>query len=780
MVKLGKYCALFGVIILSAFLIAAFGVEYTFGAEYTFAAEAPVGLRYEYIMTNPVAVEFSETGLFILDDIGQVIKEDQHGLNVVGEQSEATKLAVNDEGVYITDVSEGYDGALSLFANGEIFGAVKADGIYVDGEQFESVSPSYSLLCGDVFDGKIYTCEKSGKTVSLFSYDTADHTRALVHGNVKTDGDIVAMTVVSESEIYYATNYSLFAVGNSAGRDIGGITSLTNNGEALYYTTRSGKVQRLTSESHTIRTAAESVSVATRKNFAVFTDMGNNKITVLGNDVRSVTVERPLSATIDYDGNILVATENKILGYSRNLERINELDVSFDEPVLQIAVDPSDTVDNSVYALLANGNLVCVSDGNTVAEGVARFRISMSGNIYVLDGDGNIKHDEDVVVNASDIDGDVVDFTLDVAENVFSATQNAIYKNKEKTSAEVTDLGKIDVSYTEMSGDNAVGYGDVIVIPDSGCGSYVINGKDVGTDMKDGEDVELTAFLEEANSAAPNAVDTEPDIRYAVVITDIYERPIESPTALGETGYGSYVIVIEEYPNSDYFYAIIEAPNGSTNGVKGFVNKNALSDPLPVEKLYKEEFCYSINKGSVYKYPSVVAPAVSDFSVGTTFTLLDFVGSYRDGVGRAWCRVQFTDQNGAHEGYILKNSASNAPAGGDNKAIVPDGYIKAGDNVEVKTYELNADGEYIENGTIANGTKIQLAEKYKRNNEYTKITYYEDEESGSTRTCYVKTEYINLTIGSWYQVIMFVVAGIVVIAVIIIIVVAVKKKKKIQ
>lgn len=111
---------------------------------------------------------------------------------------------------------------------------------------------------------------------------------------------------------------------------------------------------------------------------------------------------------------------------------------------------------------------------------------------------------------------------------------------------------------------------------------------------------------------------------------------------------------------------------------------------------------------------------------------------------------------------------------------MPDAYIKAGKTVEVMIYEINGEGDFIEVGTIEKGTEIQLEEPYRRNVEYTKITYTENETTGAIRTCYVRTEYIKLTVGSWYQVIMFIVGGVVIAAIILIAVVAIRKKKKIE
>ncbi len=767
----------------------------SFGARSVAAAavtEETGELRYEYVMTDPTAVCFSESGLFFLDGNGRTVKADQFGMTLIGDSSAATKLAASPEGRTVTDTDEGYEGAISIFYDEGCFGAVKAGEIIYNGNSVATTEDE--VLCGAAFGGKIYTCEKSGGIVSVFSYDEESGTRALIRRGVASDGDPVAISVLSAGEIYYATDYSLFRLETSGSADIGGITSLSNDGEALYYTTRSGKLRRYVGGvGYTVFCAAESVSAATRKNFAVFAEKGSNKVTLVRADDR-ITAEatEPTSAAIDYDGNVYVAENNRVSVFSSELERLPDIGLTFDENILQIGIDMSDVENNALYVLTESGKLLRASDGSTVTTEATRFVISPDGAIYALKTSGDVAlcgEEESVVLSSSAFDGAVKDIAADGAGNVFCATENGLYKNDEKTSVSLSGVREIDISFIETTGINSVCYGDIIVVSDSDCSTGIIKAADAGVVMYADDGGALDKFIADAESGY-NAAGVAVDIRPAEAVADIYARPAESPAILGETSYGAYVIVMAEYPDTDYVYAIVETTDSNTDGVKGFVNKRALGQPLPTRKLYDNDNCYPTVITEIYKYPSAVSPPAkgsrATTEVGKAYLLADFVSGYADGENRTWYHITFSSEGKDYDGYIPAISAKLSPPSpdGSNRVIVPDGFIDAPAKVEVKAYMRGEDGKFteIEGVTIPNRTEVQLIDRdaYKRGDEYTEIVYCSDAASGATRKCFVRTEYITLTVGTWYQVVMFIVAIIVVIAIVIIIAVAVKKKKKIE
>lgn len=788
-------CAFLGVFILSCLAaFCAIGANFSFASAMSGFTESTGGrLAYGYIMSLPVAVDTDGNRLYVLDSRGQIVSPSSR--SVIATEENASRFAVCG-GVAVTNKeADARDVFAFETADGEIGrGEITPSAIYFrdpDGENsvFVSAEENTSFLCGDAFDGKLYVCVRRQNGVAVVAYDLSDASQTLVKNNVVADDEIHSIAVKSENEIYYATPYSLYRL-NGGGENVGGITSLSTDGQAIFYTTRSGKVCRRTEtgEETILLRAAETVSVATRKNFAVFTDCGNNKITVVrGNTTTSAEVLRPTSATVDYAGRIYVASEERILVYSRTLEPLPEETTTLegnDETVTKIGIDPSDVTDNAViYALTADGILHRTSDESTLSD-IKRFEIRQNGEIYVMKTDGSVLRYARDLSGGTEVvaAGDYVDLTVDRAGNLFLTDGTALYKVQSGNPVAVSgvtfdEASEIAVSSVEIGGKNAVGFGDIIAFPAGGCESVLVPRAVAGTDMRDDKnDSTLTNFLAAHNTDKANAKTDNPDIRKTVMVTEVYAFPSETPNAYGEAGIDTHVIVIAAYPDSDYLYAIVEAPNHS---MKGFIRKQAMTDSLPLVKLYEQENCYATVKTKVYQYPTVNSPAVSETVLGNAYPFCDFVDGYRDSAGRIWYRIFYLEDGFAYEGYIIRSTASfYGYTGGQFKQIVPDATVKA-DSATVVIYDLLG-GAYVPVGSIASGTEIQLEETFKKGNEYTQITYVVDDKTGETRTCYVKTEFVKPTVGTWYQVVMFVVAGVLVAALIVIVIVVIHRRRKID
>ena len=749
------------------------------------AAETASPLAYTYMMSAPAAVAADGDTLYALDQNGNIVNVTD-GMKIAGKRAGATRLAAGNGRTATNTEAD----SIAVFC-GNYAAEMTPDALLLgDGENKTVIArpqEGHTFASGAMLGNEIYAAVKNGDKYSLFAYDLAnDNAKTLIKNEIKADGEIIAMTAVSADEIYYATPYSLYTVGKSRGEHVGGIISLANDGENLYYASRSGEICLYDGErSITILSASEKVSVATRKNFAVFTDEGNNKLTLIKSGATlTADIERPVAAAIDYAGNVYAASENKVKIFTRSLEYVGgESDMSFggaDDHISEIKIDPSDVTGCTLYALSESGMLRRSTDDST-ASGIARVEISADGEVYAMKTDGRIVRFSGDLTEENEVlaGGDYVDFALDQGGHVYRATTDAIFRDGDASPVfESSGITEIAVSLITLpDSGKAVAYGDLVVIGKDDCASIVIPRATAGTDMRDDEqDAEYTAFLEAANSAAPNAADYAIEIRKAETASDVYVFPAETPVdGNSEVGVGANLIMIARYRESAYYYAIAETAKGS---VKGFVNINTLSAPLPYDAAYDSDVCAPIKTASVYKYPSQIAPVVGETALGNSYKLLPFSGAYRDAAGREWCRISFKDAGGEHDGYVLRTNVSiNGQTGGYNKDMYTDAVIKA-DTETVATY-IDADGKY-ELGTIADGTPVKLEETFNKSREFTKITYVSNTDTGATTTCYVRTENIKHTEAGWYQVIFFIVGSVVIVAIAVIIVIVVRKKRRID
>lgn len=750
--------------------------------DWAVAEDVSSTLSYAYIMDDPLAVAADGEKLYALDSDGNVI-EVGSTLTVVETRAGAKKLAVSG-GRIVTDSA---DDCVAVFC-GNYSGEITPLAIYIgegDSRTVAAVPDEGFVFESGALDGNVLyaAARKHNGTAALFAYDFSDNnSKTLIKNEITTDNaEIVAMTV-SAGKIRYATSYSLFTVGSSRGEHIGGIQSLTAGGENLYFTTRSGEICAYDGQrTDTLLAAAEKVTVATRKNFAVFTDKGNNLLTLFRDGATlTAQTERPTSAAIDYAGNIYVASENKVMTFTRGLEYVGEeSDMLFggaDENIAEIATDPSDVTGCTLYALSDNGTLRRNTDDNT-ASGLKSVEISADGVVYGMRDDGSVvKFSSDLSSETQVLpDGEFVAFTLDRGDHVYRATADAIFRDNETQPIFVgSGITEIAVSAVTLASPNFVTYGDMIVISDDGCSSVVLPRASAGTDMRDDEtDEKYTEFLIAADGAATETTDHSPDLRRAETVSDVYMFPAETPVGGNkEIEVGAYVIIIAKYYDSAYYYAIAETKNGS---VKGFVNGNTLSDALPLDAEYDSNACAPIMSASIYKYPSPAAEVVGEATLGTPYAILPFVASYRDSAGREWLRVAFGNGSG---GYILRsNVAVNGHTGGYNKDMYTDAIIKSNED-SVTTY-IDSEGKF-ELGTIADGTPVKLEETFNKSLEFIKITYVSDTETGATTTCYVRTEFVKHTESGWYQVIFFIVGGVVIVAIAVIIFVMIRKKRRID
>lgn len=750
-----------------------------------FAAEPAASLAYTYMMSAPLAVAADAGRIFALDGCGN-IAEVSDDMQVEEKREGATKLAVGG-GRIVTDTSAG---SIAVFA-GDRAAEMTADAFYIGegGSLVKAFGPGDGCVFrgGALHGDVLYAAVDTGSRLSLFAYDLAhDNAKTLIKNEIKADGALTAMTVTDDGTVYYATPYSLFTAGSSRGAHVGGIVSLAADGNDLYYATVSGEICLYDGESSTtVLAASEKVTVATRKNFAVFADKGNNKLTMLRDGGTLVAeTETPVSVAVDYAGNVYAASENKVKVFTRSLEYVGEeADMTFggaDDPIAEIEIDPSDVTGCTLYALSESGMLRRSTDDRS-AVGIARVEISADGQVYAMKNDGSVVILSDDLLAETPVlgSGAFVDFALDQGAHVFRAAADGIYAGAaDEPFYSEADIREIAVSMVALSeSGKAVAYGDIIVITASGCANVVVPREAAGTDMRDdADDAAYKAFVAAADDPTPNAADYAIEIRKAETASDVYAFPAETPVGAGrEVQTGANVIVIARYGETAYYYAIAETAAGP---VKGFVNMHTLSAPLPYDAQYDSETCAPLKTASIYKYPSQIAPVVGETVLGSAYELLPFAAAYRDAAGREWCRVSFTDAAGAHDGYVLRTNVSvGGHTGGYNKDLLTDAVIKA-DTDSVKTY-IDAAGVY-ELGTIADGTPVKLEESFNKSREFTKISFVSDTETGATTTCYVRTEFIKHTEAGWYQVIFFVVGGVVIVAIAVIIIIRIRKKRRID
>ncbi len=744
----------------------------------SYAAETDGRLSYDYIMSSPIAVAADGNELYVLTERGRVA-EISDGIEYITDGSGAKGLAVSDGKIY-TDKYDGF-----VFA-GSVAGEVARDAVYIYGDEdrtFVTPTQGAEFTGGTAHGDTLYVAERTDGRTSVYAYDLSDgdKPRTLIRREIRTDGDITAMAYVeSEDTIYYATSYSLYRIGRTRGFEVGGITSLASDGEKLYFTTRSGKVCTFSPEGNTtVLCAAEKISVAARGDFAAFADYGNDRVEIIGESASYQTVtEQPAGIAIGYDGTVFVASYDRVLIYDKTLAKTGE--ITFENNVEyfgEIKVDLSDITGNAIYAVTDEGRLLSTATDNILA-GVKSVETTSRGDIYVMMDDGSVRRYDkslsafDAVLGA----GEFTDLAADNAGNVFRSAADGIYANDDATPFyEKSDISEIALSMTKMTGHSSVGFGDIISVSSQSCSNEIIPRSVSGADMADNPD-DYASFVNSVNTSQPNFSSYTPDYRLTTAVTGIYGVPTEMPSTVGlSAARGVNVIVLGKYAGTDYYYALVDT---SPRITYGFVNAKNLSDTRPLENLYAEDLCMPVSSAPIYKFPTVDSPHLGTATLGSSHAILPFVRDYKDSNGQVWCRIAFTIGDNTYAGYVLRTSvAINGSTGGEHKQIVPDAVIRS-DGKEVETYY--AADESAKLGTVADGTPVQLEEAFLHSNEFTKITYISDEETGATTTCYVKTEYLKHTEAGWYQVIMFIVAAAVIVAIAIIIIIAVRRKRKID
>ena len=743
-------------------------------------AQTATALTYEYVMSAPIAVTADGDKLFVITNAGQIVSVSD-GMEIVSETT-ATDFAISN-GKTVTPLHGGF-----VFA-GQVSGEITSTAIYLydNGETvLANADNGSTFLCGTIYDDKIYVAVNKGDRTSLYAYSVTDGTRQLVKYELKSDGNFTAMVAhktADSASIYYATDYSLYEVGKSGSYDVGGITSLAHDGTDLYYTTRSGKLCKFADGlGQTVFSASEKISVSSRKNYVAFANKGNDRVTVMDdNGTYHFSVPSPSGVAIGYDGSLFVSSENAIYSYDGKNGVLKD-EFKFDgayEYFSEIKVDLSDVSGSTVYAITDSGKLVRSSDTASLM-GVACVEITPLGEIFIMATDGSVAKYDDTLSVKNDVltAGNYTDMVVDNAGNVYRLSSDGVYKNADTSpvySAE--NLSEIALSYAEIADNGSVGYGDVIAVNNKLCASTVIARSSIGTNMMDDPNAdEYKTFVSGITGESANGASYALDVRRAKNHAEIYDVPMELPSATSVAlTQNSYVIVLGKYKETDYLYVIAEAPKSS---VYGFVNKNMLSNLLPLEKVEDESNCTAVSIANIYKYPSLSAPIISQTKVGGYYPIKDFVSAYSDANGQSWRRIEYTDGGVTCDGYVLRsNVAIGGVVGGEYKDIVTDAEIKCDTEFVLTYFEPNENSVL---GQIKNGTKIQLEEPFKKGNEFTKITYIINEETGATTTCYVKTEHVKHTEAGSYQLVMFIVAGVIIASVIILIIVAVKRKRKIN
>lgn len=212
-----------------------------------------------------------------------------------------------------------------------------------------------------------------------------------------------------------------------------------------------------------------------------------------------------------------------------------------------------------------------------------------------------------------------------------------------------------------------------------------------------------------------------------------------------------YKVVAPDYdPDETPEFALILVDDTVNNRlIQGFIYKDALSEPLEYAAPPSDICTVFAALGTpIYKWPSRNANAIdgySDVPKNTKFTMLDFVGSFRDDYGFYWYRIALPEGNA--EGYITAVNVSTIDYQQTN--ILPEynaEIISYKNSKFAQAYTTDKDGKYIAipEITLKTGTKVEVVGSFDTSVRYTKIKFL-DEKTHKTVTCYVETAYLQYT-----------------------------------
>lgn len=759
---------------------------------------------YGYTMSTPVAAVCFGGHTYILDGNGNVSAY-ADGYSPVDKtvikngNAPYDKIAVNADGVHLY----GSDTA-AAFVDGDALYVVKADSVSLtdtDGTDDNYVLPESgnTFVAGCASDGVLYLIEYSeaSDVNSLWSFDGTSKTK--LENELACNGDINGAAVTDSGEIYYSTLYSVYSVSlsESINNIGGGITSLSADEDALVYALTSGKICKYENGvSETLVAASGKISLSSRRNMIAVADKGNNALTVFRDgSSEKITVAKPEAVAIGYVGNIFVASDKYIIEYGADLKETDRYTVADNTSVItDICIDRAAVRDDTIYALASDGT-VYSADG-ALASGAIAVTARPDGGFYALLSDGSTIFGTTAgteTENALPALEGAIDIAVDRAGNVYRLTDSSIYKNDSGAPVyEKEGTVAFEISECEFVNDGyAVGFGDIMTVdPDLSATGYV-QGEEVGTDMKNGAAHAETYETFEApyDAGTPDLSDHGAEIRKTEIPAEIYPCPVEMPSvfpasddnvktvSVSELPVGSFVTVIAQYEDTDFYYVIAE---NRTDGesTKGYMNIKTLGEPEEYDG-EAQKTAYVKESTPVKKYPSVSAPDIDGFAltINSSCTVMPFCEDYTDAFGNKWYRIAYEYENEIYDGYVRHYCVSfSGTNGGHNTDPDFNGKIKCKDGAVC--YDL-VGGTYVDNGDrLADGQQIEIIGEFTKSEEYTYVRYID--EKGETQECYVLTEFVRHTEAGVYQVVMFVIAVIVAAFVIFIVILKVRRKNKID
>lgn len=779
-----------------------FNIPFVFASDN--AKTDPAPFSYGYMMLDPVAAVCEGQKIYILDEQGNVYAFSD------GEYSPVTEPVIKNEDNAPYDKLAVFGGNVRLYG-AETSAAFSDDVLYVmtesklsaesaDGVTSDIVAPESgnTFTAGCANDGVVYMVEytaANGK-YSLWTFDGSEKNK--LYDDLPCDERITGAAVTDKGEIYYSTLYSVYdaRAAESLNNIGGGVTSLDADGNALVYTLASGKICRYENGvSSTVTVASDKIAVSSRHRTTAIADKGGNSLTVFRDGERKkITAVRPQAVAIGFVGNIFVASDRSVTEYGADLTVSDIFTFKGNvSTITDICVDRG-SVDDVIYALSSDGAVYSTETDSALKNGVVAITAAPNGGFYALLEDGSAEYyssysSENADKTLTQISG-AYDIAVDRADNVFRLAADGIYKNEDLSPVyEADGLSSFEISECEFFSDGyALNFGDVICVNPEKPSTELISGTVAGTDMKNGESYteNYEAFSAQFDEAVPNGKDYKADIRQVVVPTEVYPVPVESPSVFTENSErvtvaelpaGTYVTVIAQYEDTDFYYAITEN-RADKRSIKGYVNIDTLGAPeqYPDDEPVK---AYVAERTSARKYPSPSAPVIDELRLefNTPCTVMPFPENYVDANGDGWYRLAYEYQGETYDCYVKKNYVS---LSGTNMGhnIDPDfnGDINCKEGAEC--YDLIGK-EYVLNGnTLPDGQQIEILGTFTKSEEYTHVRYIDDE--GETCECYVLTKFVRQTEAGIYQIVMFFVALIVAAFVILLIIVKVRKKNKID
>ncbi len=574
--------------------------------------------------------------------------------------------------------------------------------------------PFYSGLNSD--GENLYALNRSGTLLSLSSVDTKE---------ILDQSVFVTAFYPTLDCVYYATDRSEIFV-------------LKDGKSTLLYA----------SDSDEIGFYSSPVNATTRFSKAYICDYLNDRVAVItSDDITYLPFVRPLSATVNNDGTLLVAHSQKTIT-SVQKDGTTEVFFTANAPVTALTSDNQ----NALYAVIG-GKICSVTElGSTeIAPASSIFTSLDGGSVYFVYGNTVYDLDKNAVFSAS---SDIISACVDGNGNFFYLTSSALIK-RANNGAESEVSGYLGGKHISISRANTLlcSYGDLIIVNDQTSKVYSLKASEVGVTLPS-VDLLITPF------------DSENIIRTTLTDCSIYSSPLETETVISLTA-GAKVIVskydIQGTNGKSYCYYEDAV---SKTLYKGYIFKSNLSSPLTYYDPPAAVGVLFLNSANLYELPSVHSnKLVENMQKGTELNLLSFA-NYESSDGK-WYKA--TAPSG-ETGYVLASTVSVRGFIPDGQRPQYNGEIVAHKGSVTAAIYQKKDGQFVktENEFLLVGTKIEVVEPFDSSEKFTQVIFY-DEELG-TCTAWVETVYVDYNGFSMVQVvaIVFIVVTVILLGVLLI------------